>query len=311
VYRPIVALSAGYDSPAAAVIARDAGCREGFTFDQAVNRRDNDDDSGAEIGRCLGLAMTAYQTYAYRDRTDLPEIEFIASNFGGGQVYLSTTGTALRHRIVLSGYGGDHVWSKAYGDNPRRRYPFYIGGYSQTEFFLRAPALDLAVPVIGVRSVADIGAISRSAAMAPWSVDGDYDRPIARRLIEEAGVPRGSFATAKRRVTPDYDNLMRRALDLDRFLSPTSHAAFEAWFAAEQPIDRWQEFRHRLVSDSLGRILWSGKLSRALDRRGIAWPPRPGRLLRLRVPIRKNAFVFNWAVARQVDAYRTLLARPK
>lgn len=308
-YRSTVALSAGYDSPAAAVIARDAGCAEAFTFGQPFDRPDSNEDSGAAIGRTLGLSVDEYDTFAYRARSDLPEIEFIASNFGGGQVYLTATGDTLAGRIVASGYGGDRVWARSYGA-PSPHFPFYIGGYSQTEFFLRAPALDLSVPVIGARSFADIGAISRSAAMKPWSVGGDYDRPIPRRILEEAGISRGSFAHRKRRVTPDYDNLTRRAIELDRFLSPVTRTAFESWFATRQPIDRAQLVRHRLVSDSIGRIIWSGKLMRALARYGISWPPFPAQILHLKIPIRRNAFVFNWAVKAQVGKYRAILSRP-
>jgi hypothetical protein len=307
-YRPIVAMSAGYDSPAAAVIARDSGCGEAFTFGQPVDRPDESEDSGTAIGRALGLATTEYDTFAFRERRDLPELEFIASSFGGGQVYLAATGEALANRVVISGFGGDAVWSLRYGARSAPHFPFYIGGYSQIEFYARAPAFDLSVPMIGARRFADIGNISRSAEMLRWSVGGDYDRPIARRIVEEAGVPRGAFATRKRRITPDYDTVTRRAIDLDRFLSPASRAAFEAWFAKEQPIDRFQAFRHHLLSDSIGKILWSGKLMRALRRLHISWPPFPARILNLKVPVRKNAFVFNWAVSQQMERYRKVLA---
>jgi hypothetical protein len=33
--------------------------------------------------------------------------------------------------------------------------------------------------------------------MRPWSIGGTYDRPIARRLGEEAGVPRDAFGQTK------------------------------------------------------------------------------------------------------------------
>jgi hypothetical protein len=308
-YRPIVALSGGYDSPAAAVIARDAGCRDAFTFRQPIDRPDSSEDSGAAIGRALGMKTTEYDTLAFRARTDFPEIEFIASSFGGGQVYLTATERALEDRVVLSGFGGDIVWSCRYGEAVVPRFPMYIGGYSQIEFYGRMPALDLSVPLIGARRVVDIGAISRGAALRPWSIGGSYDRPIARRLIEEAGIARGAFANRKRRVTPTYDSVTRRTRNLDGALSPTSRAAFEQWFEATKPIDRVQAWRHRLLHESVGRILWSGKLSRALQRAGITWPPDPVGLLHLRVPVRKNAFVFNWAVGRQVAHYRAILAK--
>lgn len=306
-YQPTVTLSAGYDSPAAAVIARDAGCATGITFGQPVDRPDATEDSGAAIGQMMGLKVEEYDTYAYRDRTDHPEIEFIAATFGGGQVYLAAAREALVGRVVTSGFGGDRVWSMAYGEKEPPHFPFYVGGYSQVELYLRAPAFDLSIPLIGARSAMDIGRISRSKPMAPWSIGGTYDRPIPRRIIEDAGIPRGSFADRKRRITPDYDNLSRRAADLDRFLSPASRAAFDRWFDAVRPINRLSAFRQRVLVEAVGRILWSGKLIRALRRIGVSWPPAPARLIHLKVPMRRNAFVFNWATAVQVRRYRAML----
>jgi len=304
--RPLVALSAGYDSPAAAVIARDAGCREAITFGEPVDRRDHAEDSGAAIAATLGLTVREQPTFAYRDRADLPEIEFIAASFGAGQVYLA--GTDLAGRIVASGYGGDRVWGPAYGRSDRPVFPFHIGGYSQNDFFLRQPALDLAIPMIGATDAAGVAAITQGEEMAAFSVGGAYDRPIARRLVEEAGVARGTFAQRKRKVTPDYDNLARRTVDLDDFLSPASRAAFAAWLARERPIRFWRRAMHHLLVASAGRLLWSRSLRRILARVGIGWPPAPMALLHLKVPIRANAFVFIWAVAAQRARYRAALA---
>jgi hypothetical protein len=36
--------------------------------------------------------------------------------------------------------------------------------------------------------------------MRPWSSGKDYDKPIARRLAEEAGVPRDAFGQIKRKT---------------------------------------------------------------------------------------------------------------
>jgi hypothetical protein len=307
-YRPTAVISAGYDSPAAGVIARDAGCTEAITFGQAHDQHKGNEDSGAEIGERLGLKVAEHRTHAYRERGGSPEIEFIASSFGGGQMYLASSDGALDARVVVSGYGGDHIWARDFGKPPPRRYPMSIGGYSQNEFYIRAPALDFSIPTIGSRNFADIGAISRSDAMAPWSVGGDYDRPIARRLLEEAGVARGTFATRKRRITPDYDNFARRSVVLSDILTPASLAAFEAWFAKVQPLPRGRAFRHGLLLNTFGRVLWSNKLRRFLTVRGIDWPPFASRLLRLKVPVRRNSFVFTWAVGEQIQRYRKALA---
>jgi hypothetical protein len=57
-------------------------------------------------------------------------------------------------------------------------------------------------PVIGARAADSVGRISRSSEMASFSVRGSYDRPIPRRICEEAGLARGSFATEKAASAP-------------------------------------------------------------------------------------------------------------
>jgi len=308
-YAPIVSLSAGYDSPASAVLAAAAGCREAVTFPQPVDRRDSSEDGGAAIAERLGLSVVARNTFDYRQRTDLPEMEFLAASFGGGQVYMAGSEALLAARVVISGCGGDTIWDRAFATKRRPHFPMFLGGYSATDFFLRLPALDLSVPAILSARWADIARLSRSEAMQPWSVGGRYDRPIPRRIVEEAGVPRGSFAERKRQITPVYDSASRRAPPLDGFLSPTTLAEFRRWLAAHAPIRRGAAVRHRLLVNTVGSIVWSGKFGRLLRRIGADWPPFPARLWHLRVPIRENAFVFNWAVERRVAYYREMLKR--
>jgi hypothetical protein len=306
-YSPIAGISAGYDSPAAAVVARDAGCREAFTFRQSLHGTGASDDSGEAIARQLGLNIEAFDTFAYRSRGDLPEVEFLASSFGGGNVYLAASEARLRGRIVVSGGGGDYLWGRTYASRRIPAWPPYFGGYSVNEFFLRMPALDFAVPAIGASRPRALGRISRSAEMQPWSIGGQYDRPIARRILEEAGVPRSAFAERKRMITPAYDSSSRRTPPLGAFLSERSLAEFELWFAVSKPVNRRRAFLHNMLVETIGRVLWSSKLIRAFDRLNLRWPPFPARLWSWHVPVRKNAFAFNWAVGQQIALYRRRL----
>jgi hypothetical protein len=306
-YAPIASLSAGYDSPASAALARQVGCRQAFTFRQSIDGGGTPDDSGEGVARALGLEIAAFDTFAYRQRTDLPEVEFLAASFGGGNVYLAGSGDLLAGRVVVSGGGGDYIWDRDYAARWAPISPPYLGGYSVNEFYLRQAALDFSVPAIAADRARDIGRLSRAPEMLPWTVGGDYDRPIARRIVEEAGVGRGTFAGRKRLVTPVYDSITRRAPPLDGFLTNAGLAAFERWFEETRPIDRIRALGHRLPVETLGKIVWSGKLRRWFLRRGLHWPPLAGRLWHWRVPMRKNAFVFNWAVGRQLAMYRRAL----
>jgi hypothetical protein len=90
----------------------------------------------------------------------------------------------------------DTIWSRqAIPDGYQERVQSFL---SMSESRLWTGMLQCAVSFLGVRHAAEINAISRSREMAPWSVGGDYDRPIARRMLEEAGLPRGSFAIRKK-----------------------------------------------------------------------------------------------------------------
>ena len=304
-YTPLASISKGYDSPAAAVLARDLGCREAVTFRQSIHLHD---DSGEAIAQQLGLTVHSFDTFAYKERTDLPEPEFIAASFSGGQVYLAGTESLLRERIVVTGFGGDVVWSPRYGSDGKPRFPIYLGGYSSMDFCFRLPAIELAVPAIGAVRAAELGALSRAPEMAPWSNGGDYDRPLPRRIVEEAGIARGSFAEEKRMITPPHDSVSRRAPPVESYLSPHSLAEFEEWYERRRPLSRLDAAAHRVATDTVGRVLWSKKSAAALRRVGLSWPPHPAKLVHLRIHKRRNAFLFQWAMERQLLLYRRALA---
>jgi hypothetical protein len=69
------------------------------------------------------------------------------------------------------------------------------------EFRLRTGFVHLPPAFYGWRHHNDLIRISRSPELAPWSLGTSYDRPIARRLVEEAGVPRELFGMKKRAVS--------------------------------------------------------------------------------------------------------------
>jgi hypothetical protein len=57
------------------------------------------------------------------------------------------------------------------------------------------------VPFWGMRRFKEIERITFSEEMAPWTLGTAYDRPVARRIVEEAGVPRGAFAVRKKNTS--------------------------------------------------------------------------------------------------------------
>jgi len=132
----------------------------------------------------------------YLDISDLPEAEFVASG-DAGDVQLLTFQNLLNGRILTTGFHGDKIWdprNRKVGDQVVRGDN---SGSSLGEYRLRVGFVHMPIPFIGCRRHADIQAISQSPEMDPWRIGGSYDRPIARRIVEEAGVPRSGFARHK------------------------------------------------------------------------------------------------------------------
>src|SRR5206468_651786 len=68
-------------------------------------------DSGAEVGRHLGLAVRELDPDSYRRASDSPECEFIASGYGADDVIYAAARPWLAGRLLFTGYHGDRVWS--------------------------------------------------------------------------------------------------------------------------------------------------------------------------------------------------------
>lgn len=193
-YQPIGTLSRGYDSPAVAALAREAGLEEVITFRDA---RGGADDSGNGIASRLGLAVTESPRAAWRA---LPGsiIPHAASNAYGEEVPYAAVASMLAGRVLFTGHTGDRAWGKGAGLDPSPDIPRGDPvGLSLTEARLWYGTLHCPVPFMGIRQIRDLHRISRSGEMAPWDVPGEYSRPIPRRIAEDAGVPRHLFGQKK------------------------------------------------------------------------------------------------------------------
>lgn len=190
-YRFLGTLSSGYDSTTVTALARDYGVEEVVCFEQPNGR-----DRGADIAGMLGVRPLRLDINAWR-RNGTSEAPFIAGDVFGEEVHYGGIGDQLMGRVVLTGYHGDKVWDR---DTPYLEPTFIRGdssGLSLTEYRLHAGFLNCPVPFWGARGIADINRISKSAALKAWDIEGDYTRPICRRIVEEAGVPRHAFGQRK------------------------------------------------------------------------------------------------------------------
>jgi hypothetical protein len=205
---PLVALSSGYDSTAVAVLAAENGCRTAATIDVAVYGKP---DSGQATASRLGLdvvsrahvmgASIEQLNGAVEPAVGALAVEFLATDGIGDDVIFLPFEPELRQGMLLTGHWGDTLWSRdaRVGSAMPVASPF---GRSLTEFRLRVGFANVPVPYIGGRSGDSIGRISRSGEMAAFSVGGDYDRPIPRRIGEEAGLDRSGFGTEKVATAP-------------------------------------------------------------------------------------------------------------
>ena len=197
--------------------------------------------------------------------------------------------------MLLTGYHGDKVWdlhNTRLGPEIIRGDP---SGLSLTEYRLWAKFLHLPLPFLGIRQMREINAISRSAEMRPWDVGGEYTRPICRRIVESAGVPRGLFGTAKKNGSVMLHNY-------SSFLSPSSQSDYLSWLRA-----------NRIEWVRRGKIppFASVEVDRIVHGIGegfAAWSQRQPVLWRLAqrvagMPTRLRRHVFPWAVARAQQRY--------
>jgi hypothetical protein len=224
-FEPFVALSRGYDSPAVAVLAREHGCTEAFTLLRAGES--GDDDDGSVIAGRLGLESRAVRLRGVPAGQGLVEPEFVVCP-PGANVSFAAWGEHVSGRLFVRGTNGDRILAT----NRAAMFPDLACNlgwpdWSGSEFRLRAGFLDFTPLFVGWQHDAQIHRISMSPEMRPWSVGGTYDRPIARRIVEGAGIPRADFAREK--MVPVYHWMIR----VDQ-LSPAGQADYREFVRALQ-----------------------------------------------------------------------------
>lgn len=199
-FRPLAAVSQGYDSPACAVAMAAAGCREALTYSRTPPAPGGLSDNGKEIARYLGLNTRVYHREEYDVLDGLQDAEFCATATSGSGAPLVLAEPQLQGTILSSGRPGGYLWTP----DELHNVPDLMSGPVQTtnstsimEFRLRCGYLHFAVPYIGAVHRASVMRITRSEEMKPWWTSGSYNRPIPRRMTEEAGVPGQMFGQKK------------------------------------------------------------------------------------------------------------------
>ncbi len=217
-YSMLATISSGYDSAMVTTIARRVGCSEVLTFDRS---RFGEDDSGAQIAHFLGVRPILVSREAWRSAA-LAEVPFIASNGYGEDVLFKGAEDCLARRVLFAGTYGGYIWAKHTSDLSENMVGGANQGLSLTEYRLWAGFIHCPPAFWGARQIRAVNSISNSPELKPWDIRGDYSRPICRRVVEQAGVPRELFGIHKRFAAVALHQ------DID-FLTPHSWADYMEW----------------------------------------------------------------------------------
>ncbi|MEL6108848.1 MAG: hypothetical protein AAFU85_22805 [Planctomycetota bacterium] len=296
---PLTTVSTGYDSTTVSALAIAAGATDSITI---ANSRSGDIDSGEPIAKHLGLSCTEVSREAWRQETDCESI-FLSSDAKGEDVYFAGFGDKLAGRLLLTGYCGTRVLKTRAGlsFNFERTDQ---SGLSHTEARLHLGYVHCPALFIAGRDTQSLRHISLSDEMRPWDIGGDYSSPIARRLLEEAGVPREMFGMKKQAASVLIQ-------DRREFLSERSKENYARWF--EENFARSGRLRERLRSlqvDAVAQLARVLTWSAAIGHRVLPLPI----LRRIANSVRLNELahrdprfdhLFAWSVQKTVKRYRT------
>lgn len=281
---PLTTVSRGYDASAATIIARHAGCRDAVTICQSTSLW-RGSDSGDRIARRLGLSCKVCNRTAKR----YPHEETIWAVVGRpGILNWALFEYPEPLCLFFSGAYGDKVWSRRHREyaDPFEGTTLAHGGIG--EFRLFRGVFHCPIPFWGMRHYRELRAVSFSDEMAPWTLYNSYDRPIPRRIVEEAGVPRRDFGMLKKN---------------------TSHEAFFLWPYSPEAKEGFQRYlQHRKLWAPSGAMLWMMRRAAFVDnliymnvvRRFKRPDPNP-RKNRLR--LKATSLIFHWANSELKDHY--------
>ena len=306
-WRMLSTTSSGYDSATVTALAAQVGCKETICINRA---RGGEEDSGQRLAERLGIkplivSRDAWKCYEY------PEIAFVASDSKGEDIYFKGAEQYVKGRVLFSGFAGGKMWNKKAFDLTENIVREDQSGLSLTEYRLRADFIHCPVPFWGIRSVRDVNAISNAAEMMPWDEGSGYTKPICRRFLEEAGIPRSLFGVRKRAASV----LLWKH---PRFLTPQTNKDYLRWLKEHR--DEWSRQGQKppvisawadgIVSSTAFHVglVTANFLQRAAQMRGVwrladmpylaQWAHYPHKPMYLR------RHVFPWAIERAKIAYR-------
>lgn len=306
-FEMLSSVSSGYDSSTVSTIATQGGCNRLLTIERS---RAGESDSGAEVGKFLGVDVHVADREAWRDQP-LAEIPFLAGGpGGGGSVFFKSAEDQLPGAVLFTGVGGDSSWNKAQPRPDGSYAPVHLSDCSLLEYRLEVGFLHATPAIWGIRKLDDLHRISTSDEMQDWNMPGSYNRPVARRIVENAGVPREAFGVKKRAAAFK----LHQPFAAKEALLESSAADFHAWLRENR--NQWWRRRKlppsRIVSTIVDNVLYlsdwvlrvtyrllpASGLRDSVQKRIVA----VGHVAR-RPPASVRSYTFPWAVDRMQAKY--------
>jgi hypothetical protein len=201
--------SKGYDSTAINAMAHTFGIDKVFTVSKGKSiyhlaHNDDDqqsDDDGSEICERLGLNHVRIDRRAFAEQCDEEYLYYCARHHNQDMNLKEMSKYVSKAGLLLTGVHGEILCSNdrfvapPMLDSALRRLD--IAGHGMGEIRLVVGFIQVPVSYMGARRKKDIVQITESSEMDPWRLGNAYDRPIARRIAEEAGIPRHLFGQSK------------------------------------------------------------------------------------------------------------------
>jgi hypothetical protein len=171
-----------------------------------------------------------------------------------------------------------------------------------TELRLYCSFVQVAIPFIGAIHRRDILQITSSREMDPWRIGTDYDRPIPRRIAEQAGVPREQFGQRKMASVVEFSKPylpVCRRLRHEYQIFLLQNGLIQSWQWWTLPLVRKWNQAVNFKYYKKYRLLWYfeiivSKLFRRHIKIPFLWTHLNGR-------------IFTFGVNRRVQQYRVLL----
>ncbi|MFW6030811.1 MAG: hypothetical protein ACOCRO_11260 [Halanaerobiales bacterium] len=231
-YGLVTTISKGYDAAACAAVAVDLGCDTAVSFNRPEKYSK---DCGDLIANNLGYKkIITKNANEYLDNNKYIEAEFVSSGeLGTGIIFTAFEGE-FKNKIVFMGERGDKIWDKNRID--RNSYFSFnnevFSGTSLIENRLRVGYIVMPMPLYRAENWPSIHKISNSKEMENYSIGGNYDRPIPRRIVESKGIDRDDFGIEKKGVGFNYrfDNLYR----LKKRMSKKSYISFLEFYKSQK-----------------------------------------------------------------------------